>query len=76
MIGSDAFTDGRDTIPKAGWVLFRNWNRMAATAGQIVSITSRYYAMDRDKRWERVKANTLVHGTVPPDNLTESIRQS
>lgn len=75
-----AFTDGRDTDPKSGLGFIQELeSHMAATTGQIASITGRYYAMDRDKRWERVKVayDTLVHGTgTASDNLTESIRQS
>ena len=51
-----AFTDGRDTDPKSGLgFLTELQETMAATTGQIASVTGRYYAMDRDKRWERVK---------------------
>lgn len=51
-----AFTDGRDTDPKSGLGFLTDLNdSMAKTTGQIASITGRYYAMDRDKRWERVK---------------------
>ena len=51
-----AFTDGRDTDPKSGLGYLKELDaHMADTTGQIASITGRYYAMDRDKRWERVK---------------------
>lgn len=59
-----AFTDGRDTDPKSG-VDFLNelQEHLDKTSGKIASITGRYYAMDRDKRWERVKIayDALVH---------------
>ena len=51
-----AFTDGRDTDPKSGLGFLTNLqNHLDQTTGSIATITGRYYAMDRDKRWERVK---------------------
>lgn len=51
-----AFTDGRDTDPKSGYGFLNDLqNHLNATTGKIASITGRYYAMDRDKRWERVQ---------------------
>ena len=61
-----AFTDGRDTDPKGGIGYLTDLkNHIAKTTGQIASIVGRYYAMDRDKRWERVKLayDVMVHGT-------------
>ena len=51
-----AFTDGRDTDPKSG-IRFINelQDHLKISTGNIASITGRYYAMDRDKRWERIK---------------------
>ena len=51
-----AFTDGRDTDPKSG-IHFLNelQEHLQKTTGKIATIIGRYYAMDRDKRWERVK---------------------
>ncbi len=60
-----AFTDGRDTDPKGGAAFLREVQaHLKATTGKIASIVGRYYAMDRDKRWERVKLayDLLVHG--------------
>lgn len=60
-----AFTDGRDTDPKSGVHYIKSvQDHMAETTGELASITGRYYAMDRDKRWERVKLayDALVHG--------------
>jgi 2,3-bisphosphoglycerate-independent phosphoglycerate mutase len=60
-----AFTDGRDTDPKSGLGFIRTLrDALAQSTGQIASVTGRYYAMDRDKRWERVKLayDALVHG--------------
>jgi 2,3-bisphosphoglycerate-independent phosphoglycerate mutase len=60
-----AFTDGRDTDPKSG-VHFLNElkEHLQHSVGSIASVVGRYYAMDRDKRWERVKLayDALVHG--------------
>ncbi|MFT4785343.1 MAG: 2,3-bisphosphoglycerate-independent phosphoglycerate mutase [Cyclobacteriaceae bacterium] len=61
-----AFTDGRDTDPKGGEKYLADLSdHMSKTTGKIASITGRYFAMDRDKRWERVKLayDAMVHGT-------------
>ncbi len=51
-----AFMDGRDTDPKSGAGYLRELEaHMAKSTGKIASVIGRYYAMDRDKRWERVK---------------------
>ena len=51
-----AFTDGRDTDPKSGLrFLCELQDHLNTSTGKIASVTGRYYAMDRDKRWERVK---------------------
>ena len=51
-----AFTDGRDCDPKSGTYFINNIQEyMANSTGELASVTGRYYAMDRDKRWERVK---------------------
>ncbi|MDB5192642.1 MAG: 2,3-bisphosphoglycerate-independent phosphoglycerate mutase [Segetibacter sp.] len=51
-----AFTDGRDTDPRSGLSYIRNLqSHLDNNVGKIATITGRYYAMDRDKRWERVK---------------------
>ena len=51
-----AFTDGRDTDPKSGLGFIKDLqSHLNKTVGKIASINGRYYAMDRDKRWERVK---------------------
>jgi 2,3-bisphosphoglycerate-independent phosphoglycerate mutase len=51
-----AFTDGRDTDPKGGFGYLDNLqSHLSATTGEIATVIGRYYAMDRDKRWERVK---------------------
>jgi 2,3-bisphosphoglycerate-independent phosphoglycerate mutase len=51
-----AFTDGRDTDPKSGLGYLRDLQKhLDTTTGSIATICGRYYAMDRDKRWQRVK---------------------
>lgn len=60
-----AFTDGRDTDPKSGLGFLRDLQSfMQKTTGKIASVIGRYYAMDRDKRWERVRMayDLLVDG--------------
>ena len=48
--------DGRDTDPKSGKGFVEELeSRMAATTGKVASVCGRFYTMDRDKRWERVK---------------------
>jgi 2,3-bisphosphoglycerate-independent phosphoglycerate mutase len=51
-----AFTDGRDTDPKSGLNYVKDLQQhLNSSTGKIASVSGRYYAMDRDKRWERVK---------------------
>jgi 2,3-bisphosphoglycerate-independent phosphoglycerate mutase len=60
-----AFTDGRDTDPKSGLEFLKELQgHLDKTTGKIATITGRYYAMDRDKRWERIKIayDCLVNG--------------
>jgi 2,3-bisphosphoglycerate-independent phosphoglycerate mutase len=61
-----AFTDGRDTAPKSGAGYLEQVTEWMAQSGcgRIGSVVGRYYAMDRDKRWDRVKLayDMLVHG--------------
>lgn len=60
-----AFTDGRDTDPKSGLGYVTDLQKHLNTStGKIASVSGRYYAMDRDKRWERVKLayDALVNG--------------
>ena len=56
QVSVHAFTDGRDTDPQSGLGYLKNISEhMQQTVGTLATITGRYYAMDRDKRWERVK---------------------
>jgi 2,3-bisphosphoglycerate-independent phosphoglycerate mutase len=77
-----AFTDGRDTDPKSGLgFLTELRDSMNKSTGQIASITGRYYAMDRDKRWERVKLayDAMVHGEgkhVPASDVLTAVQAS
>ncbi|SNS43878.1 phosphoglycerate mutase [Belliella buryatensis] len=51
-----AFTDGRDTDPKGGYQYLQDLQEhLKNSTGEIASVVGRYYAMDRDNRWERVK---------------------
>ncbi|MFT7165031.1 MAG: 2,3-bisphosphoglycerate-independent phosphoglycerate mutase, partial [Flavobacterium sp.] len=75
-----AFTDGRDVDPKSGKNYIQNLeNYIANTSVKVASVIGRYYAMDRDKRWERVKLayDLLVNGkgTLSKDAVA-SIEQS
>lgn len=61
-----AFTDGRDVDPKSGAGFIKDiTDHIKGTSVKLASVIGRYYAMDRDKRWERVKEayDLLVHGT-------------
>lgn len=61
-----AFTDGRDCDPKSGLGFIKELQaHLNNSVGKIASVSGRYYAMDRDKRWERVKLayDALVKGT-------------
>jgi 2,3-bisphosphoglycerate-independent phosphoglycerate mutase len=60
-----AFTDGRDCDPKSGLGFIKELQEhLNDSVGKIASVSGRYYAMDRDKRWERIKLayDTLVNG--------------
>ncbi|KIA90380.1 2,3-bisphosphoglycerate-independent phosphoglycerate mutase [Kaistella jeonii] len=60
-----AFTDGRDCDPHSGEGFIKELlDHMALTTGKLATVVGRYYAMDRDKRWERVKLayDAMVNG--------------
>lgn len=60
------FTDGRDVDPKSGSLYLEDLNNyIYNTKAKLASVVGRYYAMDRDKRWERVKIayDLVVNGT-------------
>ena len=75
-----AFTDGRDTDPKSGYgFLSELLDHMKVSTGKIATIIGRYYAMDRDKRWERVKIawDALANGVgAPASDLLAAIEKS
>ena len=75
-----AFTDGRDTDPKSGLGFLTDLQQhLDSTTGSIATITGRYYAMDRDKRWERVKLayDALVNGIgSKTDDMLAAVKQS
>ena len=75
-----AFTDGRDVDPKSGaFFISELQNHIKNTNAKLASIVGRYYAMDRDRRWERVKLayDLLVHGTgTPSQDAIDSIQES
>ncbi|MEO7446465.1 MAG: 2,3-bisphosphoglycerate-independent phosphoglycerate mutase [Ferruginibacter sp.] len=75
-----AFLDGRDTDPKSGLGFIRDLQEhLNKTVGQIASLTGRYYAMDRDKRWERIEVayNAMVKGEGKlTSNITAEIEKS
>ncbi|MGV1010944.1 MAG: 2,3-bisphosphoglycerate-independent phosphoglycerate mutase [Flavobacterium sp.] len=75
-----AFTDGRDVDPKSAALDIANLeNHMKGSNAKIATIIGRYYAMDRDKRWERVKLayDVLVENEgTPSTNAVESILNS
>jgi 2,3-bisphosphoglycerate-independent phosphoglycerate mutase len=75
-----AFTDGRDTDPKSGYEFLKELQtHLDKTTGKIATVTGRYYAMDRDKRWERVKIayDVLVNGVgEKTDNILAAIETS
>ncbi|MHC1705679.1 MAG: 2,3-bisphosphoglycerate-independent phosphoglycerate mutase [Tenuifilaceae bacterium] len=75
-----ALTDGRDTDPESGLGFIKNLqNHLKNSNGKIASLIGRYYTMDRDKRWERVKEgyDLMVHGTGnKTQNIVEAIEES
>ena len=74
------FMDGRDTDPRSGKGFIAALEQhMAESTGKIASIVGRYYAMDRDSRWERIKLayDLLVNGIgTKATNMTEAVQNS
>jgi 2,3-bisphosphoglycerate-independent phosphoglycerate mutase len=74
------FMDGRDTDPKSGKGFIADLeSHCAKSAGKIASIVGRYYAMDRDKRWERVKVayDLIVNGEgVKATDMVQAVQNS
>jgi len=75
-----AFTDGRDVDPKSGYgFISKLEEHLNKTTGKLASVIGRYYAMDRDKRWERVKLayDALVGGNgTKTHNILKSIQEN
>src|SRR5689334_813069 len=76
-----AFTDGRDTMPQSGAGYLRDLESEMARlgVGRVASVTGRYYAMDRDKRWERTKIayDAMVSGVGrPAESAAAAIQRS
>ncbi|PRX57969.1 2,3-bisphosphoglycerate-independent phosphoglycerate mutase [Flagellimonas meridianipacifica] len=75
-----AFTDGRDVDPKSGKGFLEELiNFCSGKKTQVSSVIGRYYAMDRDKRWERVKKayDLVVNGEgKPSSNIVQSMQDS
>ena len=75
-----AFLDGRDTDPKSGLHFVTELeNHIANTPVKLASAIGRYYAMDRDNRWERVKKayDVMVHGIgEPTQSIIEAVKES
>ena len=76
-----AFTDGRDTLPRSGLEYMQDLEAAMAEigVGRVASVIGRYYAMDRDRRWERTKLayDAMVHGVgTPATSAQEAIQQS
>ena len=75
-----AFTDGRDVDPKSSIKLIERLNKKISECGaSLSSLIGRYYAMDRDNRWERTKKSydLLVNGTGKKSiNIINSIKES
>ena len=74
------FMDGRDTDPRSGKGFIEQLeNHLQTTGGKIASIIGRYYAMDRDKRWERVKEayDLIMNGTGKPcEDMVQAMEES
>ena len=72
--------DGRDTDPRSGKGFIADLEKhLAATTGKIATVIGRYYAMDRDKRWERVKVayDALVSGIGErSSDMVEAVQKS
>lgn len=75
-----AFTDGRDVDPRSGKGFLIDLNVFCSDKkAKLATVTGRYYAMDRDKRWERVKLayDVLVHNIgEKTQNIAETIQKS
>ncbi len=75
-----ALTDGRDTDPQSGKGYLKNLlKNIENTPAKLASLVGRYYTMDRDKRWERIKIgyDLMVHGKGRPSkDILQSLQES
>jgi 2,3-bisphosphoglycerate-independent phosphoglycerate mutase len=75
-----AFGDGRDTDPRSGIGFMKNLlDHLKKSNGKVASFIGRFYAMDRDKRWERIKEayDLIVKGTgAPTVNIIDGMQES
>lgn len=75
-----ALMDGRDTDPKSGYGFLKNLKgHLEHSAGEIATVCGRYYTMDRDKRWERIKKgyDLMVHGNgKETDDVLKAVKES
>src|SRR5262249_182199 len=75
-----AFTDGRDTDPKSGYGFLDELQKhLKSSVGELVSVVGRYYGMDGDNRWQRVKLayDLLVNGKgKQTDNILKAVQES
>ncbi|MFM9107211.1 MAG: 2,3-bisphosphoglycerate-independent phosphoglycerate mutase [Chloroflexota bacterium] len=75
-----AFTDGRDTPPDSGAGFIATLQQVTGITGaRIATVAGRYYAMDRDHRWERTKAayDAIVHGIGPrADSAADAVARA
>jgi 2,3-bisphosphoglycerate-independent phosphoglycerate mutase len=75
-----AFTDGRDVDPKSGLAFIQRLETEIKSLDiPVASLVGRYYAMDRDKRWERTKLayDLLVHGKgTPVTSMSDAIKNA
>jgi 2,3-bisphosphoglycerate-independent phosphoglycerate mutase len=77
-----AFTDGRDTLPDSGAAFLEQVERWCADAGagRVGSVIGRYFAMDRDQRWDRTQLayDLLVHGRAEhhADSAAQAVRDA
>jgi 2,3-bisphosphoglycerate-independent phosphoglycerate mutase len=73
-----AFTDGRDTLPHGGFAFLRELDAIAGA--RVGSVVGRYWAMDRDRRWDRTQRayDLLVHGEAPylADSGAQAVRDA
>ena len=75
-----AFTDGRDVDPKSGKIFLNDLVNFCSDKNtKLASVIGRYYAMDRDKRWESVKMayDLMVNGEgAKVENISEAMQRS